>query len=207
MSTPVKFWDKIARNYSKMPIRDEAAYQRKLEITRRYFRPGMELLELGCGTGSTAIIHAPYVKHLHAVDISANMLEIARRRASEQDIENISFEQATIDAFAVDGKAYDMVLGLSILHLLDNWQEVIGKVHTMLKPGGLFVTSTTCMADGMRWFGLMSPLLYKVGLIPKVEFFTQQELEQALAAQGFDIIENWKPDGKMKAVFIIARKS
>ena len=73
-----KFWDRIAKRYSKQPIADEAAYQKKLEVTRRYFRPDMEVLEFGCGTGSTAIIQAPYVKHIHAIDISSKMIEIAQ---------------------------------------------------------------------------------------------------------------------------------
>ncbi len=65
MDQSARFWDKIAERYSKRPIVDEAAYQKKLQVTREYFRPDMEVLEFGCGTGSTAITHAPYVKHIH----------------------------------------------------------------------------------------------------------------------------------------------
>lgn len=63
MDRSEKFWDKIATRYSKKPVADEAAYQKKLQITQEYFRPDMEVLEIGCGTGSTAITHAPHVKH------------------------------------------------------------------------------------------------------------------------------------------------
>ena len=64
MNQSVKFWDKIADKYSKQPIVDEASYQKKLQITQEYFKPDMEVLEFGCGTGSTAIIHAPlYIKN------------------------------------------------------------------------------------------------------------------------------------------------
>ena len=73
MAQPTKFWDKIADHYSKQPIADEAAYQKKLQVTQAYFQPEMEVLEIGCGTGSTALIHAPYVKHIRAIDFSANM--------------------------------------------------------------------------------------------------------------------------------------
>ena len=59
-----KFWNKRADKYSQRPIADESAYQKKLETTRRYFQPDMEILEIGCGTGSTAIAHAPFVKHI-----------------------------------------------------------------------------------------------------------------------------------------------
>ena len=61
-----KFWDRIAARYSKKPVADEAAYQKKLQITRKYLRPDSRVLEFGCGTGSTAIAHAAHVKHVLA---------------------------------------------------------------------------------------------------------------------------------------------
>ena len=66
-----KFWDWIAERYARTPVADEASYKKKLQITQDYLRPGMEVLEFGCGTGSTALIHAPHVKHIHAIDISS----------------------------------------------------------------------------------------------------------------------------------------
>ena len=68
MDQSTRFWDKIAERYSKQPVADESAYQKKLKVTREHFRPDMEVLEFGCGTGSTAIAHAPYVKHIQAID-------------------------------------------------------------------------------------------------------------------------------------------
>ena len=99
MAASAKFWDRIANRYAKSPIADETAYQHKLKVTRQYFRDDMEVMELGCGTGSTAILHAPYVKHIQAVDISSKMLAIAQSKADQQQIENIDFQQAAIDGF------------------------------------------------------------------------------------------------------------
>ncbi len=53
MTTSTKFGDKIAEKYSKQPIADEAAYQKNLAVTRDYFRPGMEVLKISCGKGSS----------------------------------------------------------------------------------------------------------------------------------------------------------
>ena len=80
------FWDKIAKRYSKQPISDEAAYQKKLQVTRGYFQPGMKVLELGCGTGSTAIAHAPFVASIRAIDISSKMIAIAQSKVDAQKI-------------------------------------------------------------------------------------------------------------------------
>ena len=75
MRQPSKFWDKRAEGYSKSPVADEESYQKKLQVTREYLKPDMEILEFGCGTGSTAITHAPCVKHIRAIDVSSKMLE------------------------------------------------------------------------------------------------------------------------------------
>jgi ubiquinone/menaquinone biosynthesis C-methylase UbiE len=205
MDQSTKFWDKIATRYSKQPIADEAAYQKKLQITREYFQPDMEVLEIGCGTGSTAITHAPYVKHIRAIDFSSKMIEIAQGKAEAQNIENITFEQSTIDNISVPDQSFDAVLGLSILHLLENKEEVIAKVYKMLKSGGIFVTSTACLGDTMKFFKVIAPIGKFFGLMPLVKVFTKKELEDSLTDAGFEIAYQWQ-SGKGKAVFIVSRK-
>lgn len=206
MDKSAKFWDKIAERYSKRPIADEAAYQKKLQVTREYLRPDMEVLEFGCGTGSTAITHAPCVKHIHAIDISSKMVEIAQAKAAAAKIENITFERSTIDELSVPDQTWDVVLGLSILHLLDNWQEVIARVHKMLKPGGIFITNTACMGDTQKFIKVIAPIGKFFGLMPLVKVFTTRELEDSLSDAGFEIDYQWQP-GKNKAVFIVAKKA
>jgi ubiquinone/menaquinone biosynthesis C-methylase UbiE len=206
MDRSVRFWDKIAERYSKQPIADEAAYQKKLEITREYLRPGMEVLEIGCGTGSTAILHAPYVKHIQAIDISSKMVEIAQRKADTKNVKNVTFKCSTIDECSVSDGTVDAVLGLSILHLLEDKEEVIGRVHKMLKPGGIFVTSTACLGDMMMLFRIIAPIGRFLGLFPLVRVFTIKELEDSLTDAGFDIDHQWQP-GRNKAVFIVAKKA
>lgn len=205
MSNSAKFWDKIAEKYSKQPIADEAAYQKKLQVTQKYLKPDMEVLEFGCGTGSTAIIHAPYVKHIRAIDFSSNMIEIARRKAEAENIKNITFEQSTIDELNISDGSLDVVLGMSILHLLENKEEVIRKVYKMLKPEGIFVSSTVCLGDSMKWFKFIAPIGKALGFIPLVKIFTTNQLLDSLTDNGFTIDYQWQPS-KAKAVFIVAKK-
>jgi ubiquinone/menaquinone biosynthesis C-methylase UbiE len=200
-----RFWDRIAERYAKRPVADQAAYQKKLQVTRKYFQPNMAVLEIGCGTGSTAIAHAPYVKHILAIDTSSKMIEIARGKAEAGKVENVTFRQSTIEDFHAPDRSFDAVLGLNILHLLDNKEEVIAKVHRMLKPGGIFVTSTACIGDTMKFFRFVVPIGKFFGLMPTVKVFTTKELENSLTGFGFAIDYQWQP-GKGKAVFIVARK-
>ncbi len=206
MDRSAKFWDRIAERYSKQPIADEAAHQKKLQVTREYFRPDMEVLEFGCGTGSTAISHAPYVKHIQAIDISSKMIDIAQGKADAKNIENVTFKRSAIDEFTVPDQTLDAVLGFSILHLMDNKEEIIARVHKMLKPGGIFVTSTACIGDTMKFFKIVAPIGKFLGLMPLVKVFTTRELEDSLTDAGFEIDYQWQP-GKNKAVFIVAKKA
>lgn len=146
------FWDRHAKGYAKKPVADEAAYQKKLRITQDYLKPDMEVLEFGCGTGTTALIHAPYVRHIRAVDISGKMLEIARNKAAAKNITNVTFEQAGIDDLSAADASYDAVMGHSILHLLQDKESVIARVFKMLNPGGIFVSSTVCLGGKMPFF-------------------------------------------------------
>lgn len=208
MAHSATFWDRVAAKYFKQPIADEAAYQEKLRRTRTYLNEDSTVFEFGCGTGGTAIAHAPYVSHVLATDISPKMLEIARRQAADEGVRNVVFECADIAEYPSPAKPFDAVLGMSILHLVEDLDAVISKVSAMLAPGGVFVSSTACLGDRMAWFKLIAPIGRALGRFPYVKVMKADDLVASLEANGFEIEERWRPnDGKAHAVFIIARKS
>ena len=201
-----KFWDRAANGYSKRPVGDEESYQTKLRVTQQYFRPEMEVLEFGCGTGSTALVHAPHVKHILAIDFSARGCSRSRReKADAANVSNITFQRASIDEFETPDGSFDAVLGLSILHLLEDRDAVIAKVERMLKPGGIFVSSTVCLGEKMKFFKLIAPIGKFLGLMPTLKVFTIGELADSLTKNGFEIDHQWKPANGQTA-FIIAKK-
>ena len=218
----LKIWNRFANNYAKSPIADEDAYNHKLQLTRKYMnKDTTNALEFGCGTGGTALLHSPYVKHYHATDVSSTMIDICKEKQIQQkengNVDNVSFECIGIDSLAAakstdaaerDDGYYDMVLGLSILHLLPQKDQTIRDVHSMLKPGGYFVSSTTCLKE-ISGFKFVSPILKLggyFGLLPTLNPFSKDELIQSIEKNDlFDIKELYHP-GPDKAVFIIAQK-
>ncbi|MDX1472700.1 MAG: methyltransferase domain-containing protein [Reinekea sp.] len=205
MDATAKFWEKIADRYARQPVADEQSYQTKLAKTREYLTPDSTVLEFGCGTGTTAITHAPYVKHIHAIDIADNMLQYGREKAAKANVSNISFEQATIEEFQAPASSFDMVLGLSILHLLRDPQTAINKVFTLLKPGGVFVSSTVCIDERQRYLKYILPIMKLLGKAPFVQSFKVADVEHLLTQAGFTIDHHWLP-GKGTVVFLIAKK-
>ena len=201
-----KFWNRIAKRYARSPVSDEASYQKKLVETQKRFTADSTVLEFGCGTGTTALIHAEYIKHIDAVDISENMLAIAEKKREEKQISNIRFHTASIESFQCEKDSHDVVMAHSLLHLLDNKEAAIEKIHQLIKPGGYFVSSTICMTDGFSFMRFVLPFLRVIGLVPNVEFFSASGLETTVKNAGFEIEYRWHPQ-KNKALFLIARKT
>ena len=203
--TDAGFWNGMAEKYAARPVDDEAAYQVKLEKTRALLTPDSRVVEFGCGTGTTALHHAPFASSILATDFSEKMIEIAWSKAQAASIENVTFEVAGLEAPEESANSFDMVMMHSLLHLLRDRQTAMVRAHDLLKPGGYFVASTVCLSGPMR---LLQPILAVArwfGAVPYVAFFTQRQLIADLRSAGFEVVEEWLPEGH-KSVFTIARK-
>ncbi|WP_068115590.1 class I SAM-dependent methyltransferase [Tropicimonas marinistellae] len=214
MAGPHRFWNMIARRYARMPVRDEAAYREKLRLAQSYFQPDWEVLEIGCGTGSTALEHAPHVAQIRAVDSAEAMIAICREKAAAAKVDNVRFELGSFDTLDVPDGSLDAVLAMSILHLLDDPRDAIARVFAMLRPGGMFLSSTICLADmsahgGSSGFVIrrVLPLGAALGLLPRMQCLHRADLRGAMQDAGFDIEHELHPDDDpSKAVFFAARK-
>ena len=205
MTDDARFWNRLARRYARMKGPDEASYRHKLDRTRAYLFPDAQVFEFGCGTGTTALHHAPYVAHVRAVDFASEMIAIAREKAAAQGAANVDFAVATLDGEPPEPR-WDMVMAHSILHLVPDRDAAIAKAHALLKPGGHFVSSTICLSDGLWFMRPVLPLMRLVNLAPgRVAFFTADDLRAATRRAGFEIVEDWRP-GPRSALFLVARK-
>lgn len=206
ISKDSKFWDKFAHKYSLSPIPNQQVYEKKLALTRQYLKLEMNVLEFGCGTGSTAILHAPCVKHIKATDFSQNMIAIAKQKAADQNIQNVTFECAEITDLDEQKEQYDVILGLNILHLLEDKEKTLRKVFSLLKPGGVFVSSTACLQDHtfLKLLKYIAPIGYFFGLIPFVKIFSKNEIIRLHEKIGFKKEIVWTPE--VMSLFMITKK-
>lgn len=207
MPDKAKVWNKMADKYSRQPIANQKAYEIKLDLTREYFTPDSNVLEFGCGTGSTAILHAPFVKHIDAIDVSQRMIEIAQAKLQPEGVANVDFSVADMDTFKARPDTYDVALGLNILHLLDDRMQVMREVYQALKPGGYFVSSTICLNEKLM-FRLMAPLfllMHGIGKWPRVFRFTAKRLQADIESLGFKTVHYWQPENS-SVLFIVGQK-
>ncbi len=207
MTSDANFWDKTAKKYAASPVSDQAAYEHTLAETRKHLKLDDKVLEIGCGTGSTALLLADAVATLTASDISPNMISIAKEKAAAQNIGNIDFVVATPTDAALASDAFDAVLGFNILHLLKNLPEELNALRSGIKPGGLLITKTPCLAD-WKWAPLVRlaiPLMQLLGKAPYVSFFKASDLEAAITQAGFEIVTS--DNHNTFSRFIVAKRA
>jgi len=206
MSKDAKFWDRIAKFYFNKPIKDEEAYKIKLVATQEYLRPDMRILEIGCGTGGTAIAHAPFVDHVTATDFSDRMIAFAKERKVKAGMENIDFTVASATEALNLQAQYDAVLMLSLIHLLEDPEATIQLAADKLNSGGLLISNTPCLKGEIGFMGPILRLGGKLGVLPRfIQQFTEMELMSWIEAAGLKTIHHWRPEGS-ETVFTISQK-
>ncbi|ANB33172.1 ubiquinone/menaquinone biosynthesis C-methylase UbiE [Rhodovulum sulfidophilum] len=207
MHVNARFWDRLAPRYARMQLRDPEAYEKKLAMTRAWLGPGAQVFEFGCGTGTTALKHAPHAGHVTAIDCAPAMIGIARQKAAEAGIGNVAFRVGDLADMPDSPAAFDMVMAHNVLHLLPDRAEALARVHRMLKPGGVFVSSTACAAGAPRLFRWVLAAGHALRLLPLFNPLTADALRAEIAATGFGIVEDWRPEGgRVPVLFLIAQK-
>jgi ubiquinone/menaquinone biosynthesis C-methylase UbiE len=203
-----RFWDRIARKYANDPIKDMAGYERTLARTRELLASTDTVLEIGCGTGSTALRLAPSVQSTVATDISEEMVAIARERAAAAAFGSVEFKTAPAQHIAGADCSFDAVLAFNLLHLVADRPVTLREVLRVLKPGGLLISKTPCLAEMNPLIRLAVPVMRAIGKAPHVSFFSGVQLEAEIAAMGFAIIERARHgSGRNDArIFLVARK-
>jgi SAM-dependent methyltransferase len=107
-------------------------WTRRVKMLRRHLRPGMSVLELGCGIGHFTRELACSGANIVAIDISPELLEIARANCSAP---NVRYEIQNACALSYPDAVFDSVVGSSVLHHLEI-EEALREIYRVLKPGG-----------------------------------------------------------------------
>lgn len=206
----VRFWDGISERYARSPIRNEAAYEATLEKLGAYLTPEMRVLELGAGTGGTAVRLAPKVAQYTATDFAPAMVEIAKTRAAEAGLDNIRAEVASAEALPAE--SVDAILGFNLFHLVEDMDATLAAIAQALPVGGLFISKTPCLADMPKWLmrrliRMALPVGQMLGKFPApVHLLHVAEMDAAVVRAGFEIVEVDLLPPSVPSRLIVARK-
>ncbi|UCH15227.1 MAG: class I SAM-dependent methyltransferase [Bacteroidales bacterium] len=205
------FWDKQAKRYDYGEKKFETVTKEIIAKTKKYLDSNDNVLDFGCATGTKTLYLASAIKHIHGLDISEEMVKEAIKKKHESNIINCSFSQGTIFNDDLEKASFDKIISYSVIHLLEDSVKVIQRIHELLKPGGLFISTIACFKDKMA---LKNRLEFKAYLIMKrfgifplhLNLYKTADVEKLIENQDFKIVESEKIFHLITASFIVARK-
>jgi SAM-dependent methyltransferase len=150
---------------------------------------GETVLDLGSGAGGDVLISArrvgPTGKAI-GLDMTDEMLDLARRNAHDAGIENVEFVKGYLEDLPLADATVDVVISNCVINLSGDKPSVLAEAARVLKPGGRFAVSDVIAAPGMdeqtradmaAWTGCIAGAL------------TETEFRDALTAAGLQDIE------------------
>jgi arsenite methyltransferase len=150
---------------------------------------GETVLDLGSGAGADVLISArrvgPTGKAI-GLDMTDEMLELARANAVEAGVDNVEFVKGYIEEIPLPDASVDVVISNCVINLAADKRKVLAAAARVLRPGGRFAVSDVIAdadmdeatrADMQQWTGCIAGAL------------TRAQFEDALAAAGFEGIE------------------
>ena len=201
--TDAAFWDRIAPKYAKSPISNPDAYADTLARVRTYLGATDRVVELGCGTGTTALKLAGDVEAYTGTDISAGMIAIANEKRAQDPVDGLSFKVANVTEVPA---GTNVLLAFNLFHLVPDLEAAISSLYNALPEGGLLISKTPALA-GKWYIRPMIRAMQVVGKAPYVRLLSVSELDAIFEAAGFEVIETGLYPPTTPSRFIVARKN
>ena len=167
-----------------------------------HIRPGMRVLDVGCGAGWLTLAMAQRGADATGLDISAESLEVAREYYESIRHEvpgSARYEVADLNLISLSADSYDVITVCGALHHLPNVGHTIEQLHTALRPGGLFWASddlgeeprAAVYLTGALMFLLPIEISYraKISSLFRFGFRSPARVKAAMEGEGFSPFE------------------
>ncbi len=181
-----KYWDKFSSKFDKRKRKEWKVYESLLfnkiadDINKE-----STVLEVACGTGRVTIEVADQVKKVYAIDISSQMIDVARKNINEKGIDNI--ELSVEDAYSIpfDNDMFDIVICINALHNMIYPEKALSEIKRVLRPKGKLIT--TVVEIGSYKFKIMMSIFKFLRNFPVFHRLNLEEFADMLSKAGFSI--------------------
>lgn len=200
------FWDNRSKKYNDNIQNHNAYYEKRIQKTKSLLKETDVVLDFACATGEIGLDIAAHVQQVHGIDLSEKMIELAKKKARDRQIDNISFSRA--DAFdqRLVSQSFSAIMAFNIFHLLDDAPKVLNRLHDLLAPGGFLISETPCLGERNWIIRSLIKFAVTIGMAPMIRDFTIADLESLVSGQNFKILETKIWDEKNGVQWILGSK-
>ena len=157
-------------------------WARRVKMLSGHLRPGMTVLELGCGTGYFTRELARSGAEIIAIDVSPELLNIARSNCSAP---NVRYEIQNAYDLSYNDSVFDSVIGSSVLHHLEI-EDAVREIYRVLRPNGtIFFTEPNMLNPQIAIQKNVPWVKRKLGDSPDETAFFRWPLRRLLEITGF----------------------
>lgn len=152
-------------------------------------KPGETVVDLGCGGGLDVFLAAPKVGptgRAIGIDMTPEMLELARKNAAKAGLTNVEFYEATIDTLPLTDSSVDCVISNCVINLASDKPAVFREIARVLKPGGRLAVSDIALRQPLPP-EIGNDLMAYVGCVAGAILI--EEYRTWLVAAGFNAVE------------------
>lgn len=207
MVTPREFWNMRSRTYDQQSGEEYAqAYEKTVSNTLKYLTGENRVLEFACGTGITTVAIAPHVSFVRAIDISDEMVGKAREKIQALGLSNVELSQTDLFDPCLEEGSFDAVTAFNVLLYVENRAQVLERIRSLLKPGGMFLSATDCLGEGITRVGIRKFWKSHTGSMPYVAFDSRKKLEGEIVRAGFTVLERENLFSTPPNLFVAAKK-
>ena len=211
ISKTQKFWNKQAKKYDYSERKFEHVFKEVISKTTEYLNTNDDVMDFGCATGTKTLELASVAKQIHGIDISDEMILEAKKKKNELKIMNASFSQGTIFKKDFEKASFDKIISYGVIHLLENKENVIQRIHELLRPDGLFISTTACLKNKMAFKNRLEFSAYlfikRLGFFPiHLNILKTCDVESLIINSKFQIVTAEQFFHGITISFIIARK-
>lgn len=161
-------------------------WKRRVQMLSDHLRPGMTILEIGCGTGYFTRELTRRGADIIAIDVSPDLLEIAKAKSSAP---NVRYEIQNAYALTYSDATFDSVVGSSILHHLEI-EEALREIYRVLKPGGtIYFTEPNMLNPQIAIQKNVPWIKRRLGDSPDETAFFRWSLRRLLTQTGYSDVQ------------------
>ncbi|WP_066497107.1 class I SAM-dependent methyltransferase [Abyssisolibacter fermentans] len=188
-----KIWNKLASKYDKQCSIYDDAYKLSIENSNKILQNDFDVLEIACGTGLVTFGIAETVKKIIAIDISNEMIIVAKEKANKLKINNVEFKVADGYNLNYKDESFDAILLFNALHIVKEPDMLLNEIYRLLKPNGFLLMATDCYAEPVKIKQHIMLTVLKIakvlGIIPYLSYYKKEDIDDYLIRHNFVIKE------------------